>query len=257
VATQIATFTADGFSSLEINALSSPAGDTFKIGQFSTSVAQLGNPVDFSVPLTVTDGDGDTASGAINVLLMPGSGATQNHSADLVGDPHTYTATASAPNIIGSGFGDVLNGDGGNNVLYGGAGVDTLNGNAGNDTRIGNADGDTLNGGNGDDTFVLQVKSTGHDTIGDFLVSGTDQIIVDIGGGLTIANPGAIDASNFHTGDETNSATWNGGTGTGNEFVWNAGTHELWYSANGTGTDKIDLAHVTTGIPSATNVHTI
>jgi len=131
----------------------------------------------------------------------------------------------------------------------------TMNGTASADVLQSSAGNDTMNGGAGDDTFVLRASGGGHDTIGDFLVSGNDQIIVDIGGGLTIGTAASVAAANFHTGDEAVAATWNGGTG--NEFVFNTTSHELWYSANGTGTDKIDLAHVTTGIPSATNVHTI
>jgi len=37
----------------------------FKVGDFGTVVTNPGEPVDFAVPLTVTDGDGDTAAGAI------------------------------------------------------------------------------------------------------------------------------------------------------------------------------------------------
>ena len=65
----------------------------------------------------------------------------------------------------------------------------------------------------------------------------------------------ALGAGNFHTGDETVVATWSGGTGA-NEFVWNATTQELWYSANGTGSDRINLAHLSTGIPVAGDIHT-
>ena len=119
------------------------------------------------------------------------------------------------------------------------------------DTLIGNADGDTLNGGAGNDKFVLQLNSGSHDTIGDFL-SGADQILVDNGSSLIVGAAATIDLANFHTGDRDCAATWN--SGTGKEFVFNAASHELWYSANGTGTDKIDLAHISTGVPVATDV---
>jgi hypothetical protein len=123
------------------------------------------------------------------------------------------------------------------------------------DTIIGGAGNDTLTGNGGDDLFVLQQNGGGHDTITDLKVSGADEIFVDIAAqNLTIATATVLDVSNFHTGDETLAATWNGGTG--NEFVWNATTHELWFSANGTGTDKIDLAHISTGTPVASDIHT-
>jgi len=130
----------------------------------------------------------------------------------------------------------------------------TLTGTASNDVLQGGSGNDTMTGNGGNDLFVLQSSGGGHDSIQDFL-SGTDQIVVDIAGqSLTIGTSTALAAANFHTGDEAQSATWNGGTN--NEFVYNATTHELWYSANGTGTDKVDLAHISTGVPVATDIHT-
>jgi len=130
-------------------------------------------------------------------------------------------------------------------ALVGGPGADTL---------LGGAADDDLTGNGGADLFVLQQTGGGHDTIQDFL-SGTDDIFVDIAAqNLTIGTATVLAAANFHSGDETVATTWDGGTG--NEFVWNSTTHELWFSANGTGTDKIDLAHISTGTPVATDVHT-
>src|SRR5262249_49777764 len=141
----------------------------------------------------------------------------------------------SQPHIIGSTHDDTLNGDSSANVLYGNAGNDTLNGGDGADTLIGGAGDDTLNGGNQNDLFVLQPTGGGHDTIST-LTSGADGIFVDTAANLTITTSTTLAAADFHTGDETLAATWNGGSGS-NEFVWNAGTQELWFSANGTGSD--------------------
>ena len=208
--------------------------------------------------ISVTVNDGANASNTAHTFMhvasitqTPADVTTQDFSSSAIGV--TATATATQPNILGSAHDDTLNGDGNANILQGAAGIDTLNGNGGDDILIGNADGDTLNGGAGNDKFVLPLNSGSHDTIGDF-VSGVDQILVDNGSGLTIATAGTVDLANFHTGDETVAATWDGGTG--KELVFNTATHELWYSANGTGTDKIDLAHISTGVPAATDVHT-
>ena len=65
--TSIATFTANGYNSLEYTWVS---GDTFKIGNFGAAV-QSSDPVPFSVPVQVVDGDGDTAGGSIGVTLTP------------------------------------------------------------------------------------------------------------------------------------------------------------------------------------------
>ena len=65
--TSIATFTANGYNSLEYTWV---AGDTFKIGNFGAA-KQSTAPVDFSVPVQVVDGDGDTASGNLGITLTP------------------------------------------------------------------------------------------------------------------------------------------------------------------------------------------
>ena len=98
---------------------------------------------------------------------------------------------------------------------------------------------------------MLKVSGGGHDSITDF-ASLADQIFVNTGDNLSIGTAFTVDAANFHTGDETQAATWNGGTG--KEFVFNGATGELWYSANGTGADKVALAHVSTGVVAA-DVH--
>ncbi|WP_181177641.1 type I secretion C-terminal target domain-containing protein, partial [Mesorhizobium sp. B4-1-1] len=156
VGTTIAVTTANGFNSIEYHYLS---GDTFKIGDFGTAV-QSSDPVSFGLPVQIVDGDGDTAASSIGITLT-GTG-TQDHSTDLVGASHTYTSTLALPNIIGSNYDDILNGDGSANALYGGVGNDTINGNAGNDTLIGGAGNDTLIGGAGND---LLIGGAGADTL--------------------------------------------------------------------------------------------
>jgi Ca2+-binding RTX toxin-like protein len=248
--TEIFAFTAGGYNSLEITSIS---GDTFKVGGFGATATSIGQPVDFSVPLTITDGDGDTASGALNIDLLPAGTTTQNFSSSL--SEVTAGSTAAGPDILGSSHNDTLNGDGNANILAGGAGNDTLTGNGGADTLIGGAGDDTLTGGAGNDLFVLQVTNGGHDNITDF-VSGGDEILVDIGGGLTIGAATSLTISNFATGTDENSASaWNE-SASANKFFFNTSTHELFFSANGTGSDKIDLAHVSSGVPAATDVHT-
>jgi Ca2+-binding RTX toxin-like protein len=157
--------------------------------------------------------------------------------------------------LTGAGSGGTAAGDTYSSIegVLGGTGVDTLIGDNNANFLDGGAGNDTLTGNGGADTFVLKVSGGGHDNITDFSTLA-DQIFVNTGDGLSIDTAFAVDAANFHTGDENVAATWNGGTG--KEFVFNSGTGELWYSANGTGGDKVDLAHVSTGLPlTATNVH--
>lgn len=57
--TRIAGFTSTGYNSIEFHYVS---GETFKIGDFGAAI-QSTNPVNFTIPVTVVDGDGDAASG--------------------------------------------------------------------------------------------------------------------------------------------------------------------------------------------------
>ena len=64
-------------------------------------------------------------------------------------------------------MGVTVNGDAGNDVLWGGLFADTLNGGAGNDVINGNMGNDTLTGGDGADIFEFMANA-GSDTITDF-----------------------------------------------------------------------------------------
>ena len=57
-------------------------------------------------------------------------------------------------NVLGSGYGDVLEGDDGANRLSGGSGNDRLSGRSGDDVLIGGAGADRLSGGAGVDTVI-------------------------------------------------------------------------------------------------------
>jgi len=79
-------------------------------------------------------------------------------------DVGTDTILSGVTRVRGSSFGDVINGNNGDNILEGQAGNDTLS--AAGSTTNGN---DTLTGGTGTDRFVY---SSGHTTITDFDQSG-------------------------------------------------------------------------------------
>ena len=105
---------------------------------------------------------------------------------------------------------------------------------------------DVLIGGAGNDKFVLEATAAlnGHDTIAD--LQSTDGIFVDVASqALTIGTAASISGAQFVASsagvpNEASAGAWNGAA---NSFFFNNTTHELWYSANGTGTDKVDLAH--------------
>ena len=92
--TSIATFTANGYNSLEYTWVS---GDTFKIGNFGAAKLSTA-PVDFSVPVQVVDGDGDTASGNLGITLTS-PGADPSASVNIAGNLLTQTNTESLVTI--------------------------------------------------------------------------------------------------------------------------------------------------------------
>ncbi|MES5486362.1 DUF5801 repeats-in-toxin domain-containing protein, partial [Bradyrhizobium sp. INPA03-11B] len=132
----------------------------------------------------------------------------------------------------------------------------TLTGTAGNDVIVAGASAETLTGNGGNDKFVLNLSA--HFTISDF--NSGDLVLLHVGGlNLPAGSSDPLTASQFTTsattgGTENNATAWNESAST-NKFFFNNTTHELWYSANGTGSDKVDLAHLSTGVPAAANVH--
>ena len=113
------------------------------------------------------------ALGSAPYLLNTDTGPTRNG-----GDQNDLIAGTST-------VGEVLNGNGGNDLLFGNGGADGLNGGAGNDLLVGGDGADALHGGDGNDTLV---GGPGEDTVtGD---AGDDHIFMDV----TSGNVDTIDA---------------------------------------------------------------
>ena len=109
--TVVAGFTADGYNSIEFH---HAGGDTFKIGDFG-AVVQTENPVNFNVPVTIVDGDGDTAQSSLAIttaspLLVIGSAT-----GDIAGEPTDHVVSnpqGQVDGVIqGGNFDDTLVGD--------------------------------------------------------------------------------------------------------------------------------------------------
>ena len=149
--TQVAVYTNDPgqYNALEYSYVS---GDTFKLGDFGAATPS-DDPVNFSLPIQVVDGDGDTASSLMAITLTD-VGEKINNLTSAATDQTATANTTDGLHILGSAHNDTLNGDADANVLLGNAGNDTLSGNAGNDTLDGGAGVDILYGGDGGDLLI-------------------------------------------------------------------------------------------------------
>ncbi|MFC3784741.1 VCBS repeat-containing protein [Sphingopyxis italica] len=109
--TVVAGFTADGYNSIEFH---HAGGDTFKIGDFG-AVVQTENPVNFNVPVTIVDGDGDTAPGSLAITTAPPLLVVGSATDDDAGEPtdHVVANPQGQPDgaIAGGAFDDTLVGD--------------------------------------------------------------------------------------------------------------------------------------------------
>lgn len=93
-----------------------------------------------------------------------------------------------ASTLIGSVKNDTINGDGGADLIRGGAGADTIDGGGNNDIISGGLGKDSLEGGTGSDVFD-------YDDIGDSLAGGSRDIIADFEQGFDRIDLSGIDAN--------------------------------------------------------------
>ena len=130
---------------------------------------------------------------AVTVNLEEGTGTGGHAQGDTI---------AEVENVDGSGFGDVLEGDGAVNRLYGGEGDDELKGGGGNDVLEGGAGADQLDGGTGVDAVTYQNSNaavtvnlsdgtaTGGHAEGDVFTS-VEKIIGSVYGDILVGRDGA------------------------------------------------------------------
>ncbi|MEJ7934553.1 calcium-binding protein [Sphingobium sp. AN558] len=174
-----------------------------------------------------------TATAGVTASLTDGGTA-----GEALGDGYSQIE-----NIWGSGFNDVLSGDGGDNQIYGFAGNDMLQGGAGDDILYGGGGSDTLTGGAGEDSFFFlswhdhfngynaYEAGEGGDTIADF-TSGKDIIMLSryqFGFGDVNGPAAAL------TADKADFITDNMLTSDHPSLLWNADTGVLMFDPDGTG----------------------
>ncbi len=128
----------------EDNAFYGHAGNDMFDGMSGNDTVSYARDVDSAAIGEVTAVD-TPVLGGVNVDLAAGTAT------DSFGDIDTLS---NIENIEGTGLGDVITGDAGNNMLMGMDGVDMLNGGMGDDLLDGGMGNDMLAGGMGSDTLM-------------------------------------------------------------------------------------------------------
>jgi Ca2+-binding RTX toxin-like protein len=193
--------------------------------------------------------------GAGNDLLDGGSGTD---TASFAGAPGPVTASLASgaatgngtdtltgvENLIGSDFGDLLQGDGSANRLEGGEGNDTLIGGAGNDTLV---------GGGGRDTASFAAAPAGVNVSlanGNAAGDGSDTLVgVEdlIGSGFADTLTGDAGDNAINAGIGNDSISWSSGAGS-DTVVGGAGSDTLDAAVSGSATlAAVSGAAVVTG----------
>ncbi|HEV7257126.1 MAG TPA: DUF5801 repeats-in-toxin domain-containing protein [Bosea sp. (in: a-proteobacteria)] len=148
-----------------------------------TATDSLGQVASTYVAFSALDANGDKYT----ITSSNDPGYQNNNRGDaIILDPAQAITTAvlGGPNgdvMIGNGFNNILDGGNGSDALYGGAGNDTLRGDTDTDFLSGGDGNDTLEGGNGSDVLL---GGDGDDT----LIGGTDSDILEGGAGVDTMN---------------------------------------------------------------------
>ncbi|TKV83638.1 hypothetical protein FDV58_00040 [Bradyrhizobium elkanii] len=226
-------------------------------GVHAASITSVSGDFDPSTHATVaTEWSTPTAPAGLQLYTVQFTDVTGSGKVDLVGVGVSSTTNVSEDLSFNV---STIDGDGdtaSSTINININGSTTLLGTAGNDVIVAGPTSETLTGNGGDDKFVLNLSAK--EIISDF--NSGDTLLLDVAGlSLPTGVSNALTAGQFTSsavtgGTENSASAWNESAST-NKFFFNNTTHELWYSANGTGSDKVDLAHLSTGVPAATNVH--
>ncbi|WP_326491572.1 Ig-like domain-containing protein [Desulfolithobacter dissulfuricans] len=139
-----------------------------------------------SYDVVATDGDGDTVSGRLNVVLDGDGDIIGTHGPDVIG------GSSEGDILVGGDGDDLILGHGGDDTLFGSSGKDSLDGGSGNDTLVGGPGEDILVGSEGDDVLfggdADGLPGAGVDTLtGDGVADSSDaggDLFADAGGDL-------------------------------------------------------------------------
>jgi Ca2+-binding RTX toxin-like protein len=157
------------------------AGNAGTSGALAVTVEAANDPNDFDNIIAGTNGSGsgtsgpDTIYGSNNPLVSDNIDGNQGN--DLIygrAGNDTLTGNTGDDTIYGGSGNDTISGNGGLDNLYGGSGNDTIIGNTDDDEIIGGFGADTLTGSGGNDAFRFWSVADGGDTIVDFGTGNND-----------------------------------------------------------------------------------
>ncbi|WP_322872312.1 GA-like domain-containing protein, partial [Acinetobacter indicus] len=127
-----------------------------------------------TITYTLSDGTTHIATFAGSNNVISATAGTKNHYIDGQAGDDTIYGTSGDDYLVGGEGNDILHGGAGNDYLLGGAGNDTLYGGAGNDILNGGAGNDILTGGLGVDTLIYNVLTASDATAGNGKDNWTD-----------------------------------------------------------------------------------
>ena len=173
--TTLAVFRGASIGSLTLLASDDDGGTTPEVSSKVTMAVNAGRTYYIKV-----DGFGG-ANGKMNLHAATTPVLCDGIAATLVGGPGPNAINGTAGNDVIAGFGgnDTINSFGGDDRVCGDAGNDTISTSSGDDVVLGGADSDTILGGSGNDTLVGNPGGGSVDDLGDLIVGGSGNDLID------------------------------------------------------------------------------
>jgi len=186
------------------------------------SVSLVTNPGSLTITNNTQSGSGNDGDWGSFTYTLTAGGQTDTATASISIDTSGALDGNGNNNILfdaKSNVGSTLNGNGGDDILFGGGGNDTLNGGADDDVLVGGIGNDILDGGTGLDRFFYsETGTTNQDTINNYNGTGTSKDVIDLSALLDATFGPSSNIDNFIKVTDTgaNAVVQIDATGTGN-----------------------------------------
>lgn len=186
------------------------------------SVSLVTNPGSLTITNITQSGSGDDADWGSFTYTLTSGGQTDTATASISIDASGALDGNGNDNILFDAkinVGSTLNGNDGDDILFGDGGNDTLNGGDDNDVLVGGIGNDILDGGAGlDRLFYREVGTANQDTINNYNGTGASKDVIDLSALLDAAFGPSSNIDNFIKVTDTgaNAVVQIDTTGTGN-----------------------------------------